>query len=426
MNNCPKCGNPLQIGTTLCPICGTNTSPAVASVPTPAVSPTKSETPAVAQQTQVPTAVKTETPQNLETQNLQPAVQPQNNIQTAQPVTQVQPTQTVAQVQPVQSTQQAAQVQPVQTAQPKVSENVQSTQNVQTNNANIAVPEIKVEESAIAPTVAPIAPSSPVPSIPASLTASAPLEAPKVEEAKKKPKKKVNATVLIIAGIVLIVGIAALFLTSTGKPTLNQNNTGGGDTGLANTAISSNGYKLNIEDGWIVNEDGTNVIITNSNDTVAIKLNHTNVGLSNISKDTIESYLQNRTDLSETSISETTLSAKDVYLVNTSLNSAPIQIYYISGGTNLTIGVTVVYQTEESKTKYEASVTEMIGTLSYSDDSIKAISTMEMYSNAFNIFGNSINYTPTVEEPEEPSEPSDNEEQQEDTPTDENDGNLTE
>ena len=26
MNNCPKCGNPLQAGVTSCPICGTNIS----------------------------------------------------------------------------------------------------------------------------------------------------------------------------------------------------------------------------------------------------------------------------------------------------------------------------------------------------------------------------------------------------------------
>ena len=33
MNNCPKCGNPLQVGTNSCPICGTNI---LAAAPAPA------------------------------------------------------------------------------------------------------------------------------------------------------------------------------------------------------------------------------------------------------------------------------------------------------------------------------------------------------------------------------------------------------
>ena len=35
MNNCPKCGNPLQVGTESCPICGTNTSASAAPAPAP-------------------------------------------------------------------------------------------------------------------------------------------------------------------------------------------------------------------------------------------------------------------------------------------------------------------------------------------------------------------------------------------------------
>lgn len=33
MNNCPKCGNPLAPGVTICPICGTNTSSTINNQP---------------------------------------------------------------------------------------------------------------------------------------------------------------------------------------------------------------------------------------------------------------------------------------------------------------------------------------------------------------------------------------------------------
>ena len=63
------------------------------------------------------------------------------------------------------------------------------------------------------------------------------------------------------------------------------------------------------------------------------------------------------------------------------------------------IGVTIVYQSNDSKTKYEADVTEMIGTLSYADESVKALDTINMYSQIFNIYNSVINYhEPVVEE----------------------------
>ena len=82
----------------------------------------------------------------------------------------------------------------------------------------------------------------------------------------------------------------------------------------------------------------------------------------------------------------------------------PVQIYFINGGSNLLIGVTIVYQSNDSKTKYEASVTQMIGTLSFADDSIKALDTINMYSNIFNTYNSIINYHETPAEETTPSE----------------------
>ncbi len=61
-NNCTKCGNPLQAGTTICPICGTNninTKPATPAPAAPAVAPAAPVTPApapVGNQTVAPAA----------------------------------------------------------------------------------------------------------------------------------------------------------------------------------------------------------------------------------------------------------------------------------------------------------------------------------------------------------------------------------
>ena len=152
-------------------------------------------------------------------------------------------------------------------------------------------------------------------------------------------------------------------------------------------------------------EDGQNVVVTNINGTVAIKLDHNSTSLESITKETIEGYFQNRTEFSNTKVSETTISAKKAYLVDTNINSAPVQVYFISGTSSLTIGATVVYQSEESKTKYEAEITKMIGTLTYSDESLKAMDTLEMYANIFNVYNGVMNYTPTQTTPTTPETP---------------------
>ena len=108
-----------------------------------------------------------------------------------------------------------------------------------------------------------------------------------------------------------------------------------------------------------------------------------NSNFSKINKSTIESYYSSKSEFTNTKVEEVKISVKDAYLVNTNSGELPVQIYYINGGTSLTLGATIVYQSKESKEKYVAEVTELIGTMSYSDESIKAISTIEMYSSIF-------------------------------------------
>ena len=400
MNNCPKCGNPLQVGTTSCPICGTNisssvqpeqktdgvkTTVTVASVATPPAQPAEQPAAPVAQAAPAP-AVAT-----------QPAAQPaapapaveQTPVQ--QPVTQV-PVQEVKVEQPAPA---PAPVAPAPTVEAAAPAPVQ--------------PEVKeetpIDPNSIAPTIKPVEIGTPVPSIPASLNPDAPVATVSVDASVKteKPKKKSNKTALVLLGVLAVVVIAAVLMMNLGggtKLNSNVNTNAGKNSSLEITAVSTNGYKFNLEDGWIITEDGTNVIVTNKDETVAIKLDYTKNSLDTISKSTIESFFASRSDFTNTEVTETTISAKKAYLVNTQINQAMVQLYYINGGTNLTLGATIVYQSAETKTKYEANVTELIGSLSYADESLKAISSMEMYSNIFGVYNGVFQYQPTTVQPQ--------------------------
>lgn len=400
MNNCPKCGNPLQVGTTSCPICGTNisssvqpeqktdgakTTVTVASVATPPAQPAAQ--PAVAQAQAAP-AVAT-----------QPVAQP------AAPAP-------VVEQAPVQQPVAPAPVQEVKVEQPAPAPApapVAPTPTVEAATPAPVQPEVKeetpIDPNSIAPTIKPVEIGTPVPSIPASLNPDAPVVTASVDASVKmeKPKKKSNKTAIVLLGILAVVVIAAVLMMNMGggtKLNSNVNTNAGKNSSLEITAVSTNGYKFNLEDGWLITEDGTNVIVTNKDETVAIKLDYTKNSLDTISKSTIESFFASRSDFTNTEVTETTISAKKAYLVNTQINQAMVQLYYINGGANLTLGATIVYQSAETKTKYEANVTELIGSLSYADESLKAISSMEMYSNIFGAYNGVFQYQPTTEQPQ--------------------------
>ena len=412
MNNCPKCGNPLQTGTASCPICGTNiintAAPAqtteagkatvtVASVATPAAAPVAPAQPVATPAPAAPTAQPAVAPV---TQPVTPAPVSTPAQTTAAPAPQVAPTPTV--VQPAAPVAPAPAVEPakveVAPAQPVVPTPAPAPVEPATTTvepAPVAAPVEPVDPNAIAPTVKTIEAPTPVPSIPASLTNEAPTEnVVNVEVKTVKPKKKMNKNVLVIAGILAVVVIAGVLMMNMGKkPVLNQTPNPTDQTSALNlTSVSTNGFKFNLQEGWVITEDGYNVVVTNKDETVAIKLDYTKNGLESISKDTIESFFNSREDFTNTKVTETKISAKDAYLVDTEINQARVQLYYINGGTNLTLGATIVYQSAETKTLYEANVAELLGSLSYSDDSIKALNSLEMYSNIFNAYNGVFQY----------------------------------
>lgn len=339
MSNCPKCGNQLQDGVTVCSICGTNILEKTEATPT-APAPAPASTPEAA-----------------------PAPAP------------------------------AAPAQPAPAPAP-------------------ASPAPTTEE--IAPVVERVVPSTPVPSIPTSLTNSLDSQeptAPTVEaegpKLTKKPKKGINKGLVLGFLVVVLLGVGAYMFLGNGSSMKGKNQTPTTKTNFASTKVSSNGFKFDLVNGWIINEDGKNVIIVNESSTVAIKLVYSKANLADVSKDQINQILIDKNNYTDTEINQIKLTGRDTYQVNTTVNDIPVQVYFINGGSDLTLGATVVYQTKESKTKFEPEVTEMIGSLSYANDSIKALDIMSSYSQMFGIYDKVISEIETTgtEIPDLPDQP---------------------
>ena len=376
--NCPKCGNPLQPGVTSCQICGTNIEETnggqAQATTTVAPAPT-----APVEQVSVPVQATQPEATTVAPTTIAPAPEP-----VSAPITQ-----TVEQT-------------TTETAAP--AQNVVTVENVATPAA--PTPTAPAEASTIAPVVNATT-SSPIPSIPASINAPT-VQAPEVTTlTEAKPKKKKTSLAIIVIALVLVLGGMGVYMFTSGGMSL------GGAKASKNlatdiakgTEVSSNGYKFQLQEGWVMNEDNNNnVVISNTDETVAIKLDHNNSKLDTINKDMIKAYLDLYPDYTDTAIDSTKIAAKDAYLVNTNLNQLPIQIYFIDGGNNITLGATVVYQSNESKTKNESVVTELVGTISYAESSYKALDTITKYSDAFSAF-NGIYKNNGQKNPETPATP---------------------
>ncbi len=463
MNNCPKCGNPLQIGVTSCPICGTDV--AVKNSSNNASAPVK-QTVQVAQVSEVPKATPSvpvqpvgqvvqqpSAPVNVQA----PSVQQSNPVQNNKVVSSVANTpQSVANVQSgQQNVVSNGQIQsslpsqsPVQTplqAQENVQMSNQGTQPVQNSSSINPTPgvvnQMPISQSTAMPvgeqpvvqqsvpqgqvvqnvTTTPIVPTAitptveavPTPGIPVSLTGAVgqtpSVQSAEVTKGKEKKEKnkdkssKKNKQVVAVAAIALVAVVAgALYVMFGSSFKLKADLPKDDEEPVAMSSVVSHGFKFGLQDGWLVSEDQNNVIVTNSAETVSIRFSQSQTSLTDITEDIINAQLSRNQNFSDSKVGTTQIGARDSYVVNTTLNETlPIQIYFISGGPALTLGVTVIYQSAETKTKLESNILEMIGSISYSDDSIKAISTTSMYSEAFNMFNNVV----TNKQPEVPEVP---------------------
>lgn len=455
MNNCPKCGNPLQPGTTSCPICGTAiasnsnvaTQMTVASVSAPVQS---DNNVIVAQQVQpqVPSQVTpVATSQSVEPQVVsvpqqepvpvvvtEDVVAPQ--VVAGQPQMEVQPTvqsvppevspqvvePTVVQV----SAPEVAVQQPVQAPQP-----VQQVVPQQPMSPQQPVSAVQVGQQVVAeqpmPNVAPvntiqsseqIAPQGPVV---VSTNETQPVQnmsvpvqnigpinndstekvadskvKPEKKEKPKKEKKPFNKNVLVILAALVIVALASCYMMFGNKKTGGQGDNGEDEkVSLGDNVVSSNGYKFTLADGWIVTEGNGNVIVTSSEDdsTVRMKFSHSTANIENIDEELIKRYVDNNDNIKDAEIEKTSISDKDTYILNANINDLPTQTYFIGGGSRLLIGVTVIYSSSDTKKDKEPYVKEMIGTLSYADDSLKAINVVDMYRDIFAVYGGVVTYS---------------------------------
>ena len=475
MNNCPKCGNPLQEGTTSCPICGTNivetktaevASVAVPVAPTeekkeeakpesaptpeaPAQAPAeeKKEEPAKAEETPAPEKTETEVkpesapapapePPKEEAAPAEPPKEEEKHVEapapeapapeaapapapaepspaTSAPTAEVkapeapapteQPVAPVAEPAPAQ----AAEAQPAQPAAPVApatpAPEAQPAPAAEATPAQPAVAPAPEAQGGIAPTVERVEMPTPVPGIPSSLseqTISINPDQPLVANPALMPKKKPKKSFIIAAsilGVLIVVGVLAMILMP-GKATKKGNNNQGNKEELSMSSMASNGYNLKLADGWQINEDGSNVVITNADSTVAMKLDHSAANLGAVTIEQIEDVMKSNSSYQNVEVNNISISGRSSYLVSTSINEIPVEIYFINGGSNLVLGATIVYQSNETKSKYESSVTEMIGTLSYSEDSIKAIETISQYSQMFKIYGTVASIIPRTEQ----------------------------
>lgn len=444
MNNCPKCGNPLQVGITSCPICGTNVASNQGTTPSPMKEET-STTPG-ANVTPASTPVQN-SPQNQNMAQVTPTPQPTNSVSQSptnkvvasvatppgQNISVAPKTENRVSIEPTAVQRNVENVAPNPTVAPV--QNIPSAQNASgINVASVGTPVSNIQvtpTNSLPPTgITPTAEGMPsTPGIPTSLNpynVMTPeiqnLEASSSNTKVEKPKKSMNKkTIVAVFAVLLILIIAAgLYMTmgkSFGKKEkANTEN----KTEIATTSVVSNGFKFELQDGWLLSEDGNNVIITNATESVALRLSESATNITDITEETIKAQIASNDSFKDTEVESTQIGARDSYVVNTKLNETlPVQIYFIGGNSTLTLGVTVIYQSNEAKDKFEPSIVDLIGTISYSDESKKAISTIGMYSDAFNLYNNIVTNKPLPVDPNN----SENQENQETPPVSENSGN---
>jgi len=404
MNNCPKCGNPLQAGVTSCPICGTNIS-------------VENET------KQVTVESVAQTPA--------PAVEPAPVAETAQaaaPAPAAEPAQAAAST-PVESAPATAPIMPTVPAPTEPKEEPAPAQPVQPAEpapvAQPIEPAPAVQQATPAPAAQPIEPTPVQPAI--TPTAGAPVVNASVEPEKPKKKKNKLAPLLIVL-LLAALGGGAYFYFFSGTtqvqqpPAPVQNN-----IQVATKEIIANGFDLKVAEGWIVREADEDVLITNENETVIIKLSHSSKNIEAFTETSIKNYLETRGAFSDIEVKTSKINANDTFVVDAMKDDKPFQLYLIDGGTNLMIGVAVVYTGKvESKTVNEATVQEIIGSISYSYGNNDNVNINSTYPDIMGSFSGLLNSSIYVEEqnqevPETTEEPG-----EEIVPSEENNGTQPE
>ncbi len=335
MNNCPKCGNPLQPGVSTCPICGTMINQANAAAPAPGA-------PAPAQAPVAPAPAPAAQPAPPAGVPVQPPVAPM-----AQP---------------------GAPVPPAPGAMP-----------MQGSVPTPVAPAPAVPPIQGAPAVPP-APAAPVPGpaagTPAALAAQATATAP-VAPPKKKPDKKLYIIGGIIAAVIIVgVIIFMIVMNSTTKVAPTKTNPTPQPRVAANTTVSVGNYDFQRPNGWSNAESAGYVYITKDDESVVIVLNKTSTNLSNATVDTMKAAAAGQR-LKDTEVTEMTIGDKKAFYLAATYNDLPVEYYYIDYNT-VTVIVSVVYTKAEYKDASSNEVRNIVNTIVY-NEATKAAETYNNY-----------------------------------------------
>lgn len=361
MNNCEKCGNPLQPGLTTCPICGTTAKSLDAAI---TAQPMNAEP--IEALDEPPIASGPLIDPNV------PVTPPQVDMvaPTSAPITPAQPMDIVAPSTPVPlpegtpsfetPTQSAA------TAQPAMFTDTGFTGM----DINAATPAANVTLDVPA-TAAPQTPATPAqPSTPAK------------KEATTKTEKKSNNTILIIivalAALGLGVGAGFLLSSSMTKPVQPPTQT------VAETNETSEaGYTFKIEDGWTPTTINGKLVITNKDDDVTLRFTTNSGQFTNINASNIEVSLSTKEGYTEVTTEKTTLGEKDVVIANAKKGDVYIQYYYTAHDVSNIIYATAIYETEEAKTNNEEQVKAIIESIKYTEEIQNAIQALTPHSQIY-------------------------------------------
>lgn len=366
MTNCQKCGNPLQPGSTTCPICGTTAASADAMMTAPApVEQLESldETPMVSPSPQVQPA---------------PVMEPGPIAAPAQPMTQPAPVAPTPVMPAAPMTSPAQPMNPIPTpAQPMMQPADPMAQPAPMQPQANMMPDPGFAGASPMPA----APNPiPTPSIPAP---GAPVE--KKEEPKKETKTttkgKSNLTTVVLVGIVaLVLGLGAGYLLS---PSLKAAPTPAPVVVADTETQRVSGFNFDMKTDWSYNDYYDKVIINNPEETVTIRLALYPGVFTNINTTNIELSLSTKEGYADIKAEKTTVGNRDAVLVNASNGELRVQYYYIAHSVDKIITITVVYESEEDKKAQEENVKKLIESTTYTDEVQNAIQVIDTNSKYF-------------------------------------------
>ena len=395
MNNCFKCGNAVQPGTDVCPICGTSLKveqPAVnqsninepsvnntiggqtVGQATPQTAPVQPVVAAAPVNAAPETVVSQETPVNTSVQQPVAPIQPEVPSQPVAPSQSVAPSQPSVENSGVQEAPAPAAPAPTPTAidQPinggsvpaaPVEENAnflsqQSAPSVSANDYYDYLNKVNTatsSESNVLNNEAEVKNSS-APEINATNN----LEAKTKSSGKKLSLGRIFSYVLVMA---VSVGGTFLFMNNRNK-NLNQT-TANNSQEEVNTFSYSNGFSFDFMKDWIIRSKDNSTYVTDYNKNFVLKFNITKRESSESLDNNIISKLQNNTSFTNTRKSSVKINGSSWLLVDSIYNNLYVQYYYKIDNTNI-LTVSVIYNTEEIKDGYEKQIKKFIESLSYS------------------------------------------------------------